>query len=105
LPASPSTDSKPADTPATAPADSDGPKRSGPDFQTWLNSLSLPGWISDSGLPPWAWVLLVLVVFMVLRGLLRRGERSDLIGPPPHMRLGARANPPTPRRADPPQRG
>ena len=97
----PSDGAKPADT--SAP--SEAPNRSAPDIRAWFDGLSLPGWIADSGLPTWAWVILGFVAFMVLRGLFRRGERSDLIGPPPNMRLGARANPPAPRRADPPQRG
>ena len=103
---------KPVDTadpaspaPAPAPAPADAPKRSGADAQAWFDRLSLPSWIADSGMPVWAWVLLGLVAFTFLRGLLRGGDQRDLIGPPPHMRLGARANPPAPRRADPPQRG
>ena len=98
-----SDDSKPAEAPPSAPADAS--KRSGPDVQGWFDGLSLPGWITDSGLPGWAWIVLGFIVFLVLRGLLRGGDQRDLIGPPPHMRLGARANPPAPRRADPPQRG
>ena len=95
----------PASPPAPAPAPADAPKRSGADVQAWFDRLSLPAWIADSGMPTWAWVLLGLVAFTFLRGLLRGGDQRDLIGPPPHMRLGARANPPAPRRADPPQRG
>jgi hypothetical protein len=95
-------DGKPVET--QAPEPTQPPKRSGSSLRTWLDGLSLPSWLSDSGLPPWAWVLLALLVFLVLRGLKRGGDQRDLIGPPPSMRLGARANQPAPRRADPPQR-
>jgi hypothetical protein len=95
-----SDDSKP--TPPLVPADAS--KRPGADAQSWVGGLSLPAWITDSGLPVWAWALLILFAFLMLRGLKRGGDQRDLIGPPPNMRLGARANPPAPRRADPPQR-
>ena len=103
----PADDAKPVETQADAPAPApaDAPKRAGADVQSWLDGLSLPSWLTDSGLPIWAWALLGLIAFTFLRGLLRGGDQRDLIGPPPHMRLGARANPPAPRRADPPQRG
>jgi hypothetical protein len=97
-----SADSKPVETPLPAPADA--AKRSGADSGPGLAGLSLPTWLTDSGMPAWAWSLLILLVFLVLRGLKRGGDQRDLIGPPPNMRLGARANPPAPRRADPPQR-
>jgi hypothetical protein len=96
-------ETKPPETPEPAPADA--PKRSEPDFRTWLSGLSLPAWLTGSGLPTWAWILLAFFGFLLLRGLFRGGDGRDLIGPPPSMRLGARANPPAPRRADPPQRG
>jgi hypothetical protein len=94
---------KPAEVPA--PRTAEAPANALPDFQTWLRGLSLPAWLTDSGLPLWAWVPLAFLGFALLRGLFRGGDQRDLIGPPPSMRLGARANPPAPRRADPPQRG
>ena len=101
----PPTDAKPVDGAPPAPEPGEAPKRSGSDSGGWFDGLSLPGWITDSGLPSWAWVVLGVIAFLVLRGLKRGGDQRDLIGPPPHMRLGARANSPAPRRADPPQRG
>jgi len=96
---------KPADTQesgsASPRADS---SKSLPDFGTWLSGLSAPDWVTNSGLPSWAWVILAMIAFLVLRGLRRGGDQRDLIGPPPNMRLGAKANSPAPRRADPPQR-
>jgi hypothetical protein len=81
------------------------PDRPLPDFGTWLSSLSLPDWVTNSGLPSWAWAILATIAFLVLRGLRRGGDQSDQIGPPPSTRFGAKANTPTPRRPDPPQRG
>jgi hypothetical protein len=111
LSAVPSGDAKPAETqtgtppptPTAEPPKPDVP-RPGANLRSSLDGLSLPPWITDSGLPAWAWALLGCLVFLVLRGLFRSGNGRDLIGPPPNMRLGARANPPAPRRADPPQR-
>jgi hypothetical protein len=104
-------ESKPAETsiaPAEtrAPAPADAGKRDLPNLRTWLGGLSLPTWLTDSGLPAWAWILLAFLAFMLLRGLFRRDDRSDLVGPPRAMRLGARPSPTPiqPRRADPPQR-
>lgn len=97
-----SDDSKPVETPL--PVAADASKRPGADAQAWPGGLSLPTWLTDSGLPVWAWALLVLFAYLMLRGLKRGGDQRDLIGPPPNMRLGARANSPAPRRADPPQR-
>lgn len=95
-------DSKPVDS--TAPPGADAPKPALPDLRTWLAGL-LPSWLTNSSLPAWAWGMLAVLGFLLLRGLFRREDRRDLVGPPPAMRLNARANPPSPRRADPPQRG
>jgi hypothetical protein len=95
-------DSKPVD--ATVPAGADAPKPALPDLRTWLAGL-LPSWLTNSSLPSWAWAMLAVLGFLLLRGIFRREDRRDLVGPPPAMRLNARANPPAPRRADPPQRG
>ena len=96
-------DGKPVDTQDGGSA-ATRPDRPLPDFGTWLSSLSLPAWVTNSGLPSWAWAILATIAFLVLRGLRRGGDQRDLIGPPPNMRLGAKANSPAPRRADPPQR-
>lgn len=95
---------KPADSAAPAPAPPEAPKRDGPDLRARLDSLSLPAWITDSGLPAWAWLVLAMLAFLLLRGLFRRNDRRDLIGPPPGMRLGQRPPQPQPRRPEPPQR-
>ena len=95
--ASTSNDAGPAETSeATAPP-ADAPKRPNADTGSWRDSLPLPAWLTDSGLPVWAWGLLGLVGFLVLRGLLRRDDRRDLIGPPRGIRLGARPAPPAQR--------
>ena len=98
---------KPADSeePGSASTGADSSSKSLPDFGTWLSNLSAPAWVTNSGLPSWAWAILAMIAFLVLRGLRRGGDQRDLIGPPPNMRLGAKANSPAPRRADPPQRG
>jgi hypothetical protein len=103
-PAPPAVDeAKPADTPepAAAPAPAEAPKRSAADLGAWFAA-----WVDGSGMPVWAWAGLGLAAFLLLRGLFRRDDRSDLVGPPRAMRLGARPTP-TPTqaaRSDPPQR-
>jgi hypothetical protein len=93
---------------ADKPVDSAAPPRDAPtrrdsvDYSTFFDRIG--AWLDSAGLPGWAWAILAVFAFLLLRGLFRRADRSDLIGPPPHMRLGARANPPAARRADPPQR-
>jgi hypothetical protein len=98
----PPTDAKLPD--ATAPTNAEAPKPALPNIRTWLSGLSLPSWLADSGLPAWAWIVLAFLGFMLLRGLFRRDDPRDLVGPPSAMRLNARANSPPPPRADPPQR-
>jgi hypothetical protein len=94
----------PTPSEAAGPAPAEPPKRAGPDRGSWLDSLSLPAWITGSGLPAWAWLVLALGAFLLLRGLLRRDDRRDLIGPPPGKRLGQRPPPPPPPRVQPPRR-
>ena len=100
-PAAPAAPAPDEAKPAAAPAPSrDSPQpapRTGPDLSTWLNA-----WIADSGMPLWAWAGLAMVAFLLLRGLLRRGDRRDLIGPPPSLQRGTRPTPPNPRRPAPP---
>jgi len=90
-------EAKPADAPAPSRDSLQPPPRTGPDLGAWLNA-----WIADSGMPLWAWAGLAMVAFLLLRGLLRRGDRRDLIGPPPSLQRGARPTPPNPRRPAPP---
>jgi hypothetical protein len=94
-------EAKPADTalPVSTPAPAEAPKRSAADLGAWLS-----GWIGESGMPVWAWGALALIAFLLLRGLVRRDARRDLIGPPSSLRPGARPVAPRPRRPDPPQR-
>jgi hypothetical protein len=81
------------EAPPIVPADSDKPAASdstesgGFDLRSWLDGLSLPGWLGG-GLPLWAWIPLVVFVFLFLRGLRRRSEGRDLDGPPSSMRHG-----------------
>ena len=97
-PAAPAPDeAKPADAPVPSRDSPQPPPRTGPDLGAWLNA-----WIADSGMPLWAWAVLAMVAFLLLRGLLRRGDRRDLIGPPPSLQRGARPTPPNPRRPGPP---
>jgi len=82
----------PADKPQAPPER----QSASPGFQpeSWFDGLSLPRWLTDTGLPAWAWVPLALFVFLFLRGLFRRGEGNDLLGPPSAMR---RTSAPRPR--------
>lgn len=67
------------------------------DFGRWFDGWSLPGRIAD--LPRWAWIALALLVFLLLRFLLRgRDRRDNLMGPPRSMTLGKVV----PRRPGPP---
>lgn len=82
---------------AGAGAAPDKPEPSGSgrdfDFRAWLGGLSLPGWLA--GLPLWAWLPIALLVFALLRALIRRRDpRQDLLGPPRSMRPGGRLGPP-----------
>ena len=96
-------DAKPADAPAppstSAPAPGEAPKRSAADLGAWF-----AGWIGESGMPVWAWGALAVIAFLLLRGLVRRDDRRDLLGPRSSLRPGARPVAPRPRRPDPPQR-
>jgi len=97
-PAAPAPDeAKPAAAPAPSRDSPQPPRRASPDLGAWLNA-----WIADSGMPLWAWAGLAMVAFLLLRGLLRRGDRRDLIGPPPSLQRGTRPTPPNPRRPAPP---
>ncbi len=72
----------------------EGPESTGFDLRAWLDDLSLPGWLTRSGLPRWLWPPLAVLLFFLLRGLFRRPEGQDLLGPPPSMRPGTRPGPP-----------
>jgi hypothetical protein len=53
----------------------------------WLDGLTLPRWLTNSGVPLWAWVPLIALLLVLLLSLFRRGrDRRDIIGPPPAMR-------------------
>lgn len=69
--------------PVAVPEEEDGERDSpGFDFRAWVNGLGLPGWLTNSGLPLWALIPLIVFVLMFLRGLMRRRDGKDLIGPP-----------------------
>lgn len=69
------------------------PARPGFDLRAWFDNLSPPRWLI--GIPLWAWPPIALLVFALLRALLRRRDsRQDLMGPPRSMRPGARPVPP-----------
>jgi len=71
------------------------PAPSAPRFDpgAWLDGLTPPRWLA--GIPLWAWLPIGLLVFILLRALLRRrDDRQDLMGPPRSMRPGARLGPP-----------
>ena len=98
----PSLESKLTEEPGPAPAEP--PKRGGGDPGSWFSGLSLPAWLTDSGLPTWAWGMLAVLAFLLIRGLFRRDDRRDLAGPPSSMRQGPRVMPQPPRSIDPPPR-
>lgn len=90
LPPPPLEDEQPPDKPAAS-----GP---GFDLWAWLANVHLPRWLTD--LPWWALIPLVPLVLALVGALFRRRDgRDDLLGPPPHMRPGARPVPPTPWRS------
>ena len=70
--------------PVAMPEEEEGGEPEGPgfDFRAWVNGLGLPGWLTNSGLPLWALIPLIVFVLMFLRGLMRRRDGKDLIGPP-----------------------
>jgi hypothetical protein len=76
--AAPDEGGKPVDGSDEAAA---APDRREFDFRAWVDGL-LPGWLTNSGLPLWALIPLIVFVFLFLRGLMRRGDGKDLIGPP-----------------------
>jgi hypothetical protein len=86
-----SDEAKPDD--AAAPASAEAPKRPDATPGPLFGGLSLPAWLTDSGLPTWALVALGFLVFMVLRGLLRREDRRDLVAAPSSMRRIASPKP------------
>ena len=67
---------------------------------------TLPAWLTEGGLPVWAWPPLVLIGLVMVRRLFGRGgdRPRDLLGPPPSMRPGSRPaiTPPPPRPTVPP---
>jgi hypothetical protein len=69
-----------------APPDEDEDNSLGFDPGAWFEGLSWPRWLTDTGLPIWILVPLGLFVLLFLRGLTRRSEDRDLLGPPPGMR-------------------
>ena len=78
---------------------SGAPERPAWDFRTWVDGLGLPRWLRGSSLPLWIWVPLIVFVFLFLRGLMRRRDRDDLIGPPRSIDPGTRRpDLPPPRR-------
>ncbi|MEA3031371.1 MAG: hypothetical protein QOG13_2696 [Sphingomonadales bacterium] len=94
-PAGPEEGGKPVDLSDDSPP---APDRPGFDFRAWVNGLGLPAWLTNSGLPLWALIPLIVFVLLFLRGLMRRRDGKDLIGPP-------RSLDPTTRRPDlPPPR-
>lgn len=99
----PTVDSKPAAEPEPEAAPPEPPKSSGPGFGEWLSGLSPSAWLGGSSLPVWAWGLLGLLGFLMLRGLFRRDDRRDLDGPPPSMRRAQRVLPQPPGREQPPR--
>jgi hypothetical protein len=81
--------------PAAVPLSPDKPRaeRGGDSGPGLLDGLSL-GWLDGSGLPIWVLAPLGLFVLLFFRGLMRRGEERDLLGPPGNMRR--RTPPPRP---------
>lgn len=92
---------KPDDTAAPAPPQEPKPPAAQPG--SLFGGLSLPAWLTDSGLPTWAWVVLAFLVLTVLRGLLRRDDRRDLVAPPSSMRRVASPKPMAQRPPTPPR--
>ncbi len=70
------------------------------------DGFTLPAWLTEGGLPAWAWLPLGLIALTVARRLFGRGgdRPRDLLGPPPSMRPGSRPaiTPPPPRPSVPP---
>ena len=70
------------------------------------DGFTLPAWLTEGGLPAWAWPPLVLIGLVMVRRLFGRGgdRPRDLLGPPPSMRPGSRPaiTPPPPRPTVPP---
>ena len=92
-----------ADPAETAAAKPDAAQASAPGN---ADGFTLPAWLTEGGLPVWAWPPLVLIgLVMVWRLFGRGGDRPrDLLGPPPSMRPGSRPaiTPPPPRPSVPP---
>ena len=89
-----SSEAKPADAANAAAAPAEAPKPAGTQPRAPGDGFSLPAWLTDTGLPVWAWGGLGLVAFLVLRGLFRRDDRRDLLGPPRSLARRAAAPPP-----------
>ncbi|HYJ53716.1 MAG TPA: hypothetical protein VEW04_11150 [Allosphingosinicella sp.] len=85
----------PIDKPQAAP-DEEPRFAPRPERSSWFEGLSLPRWLTDVDLPLWVLAPLALFVFLFLRGLMRRSEEKDLLGPPRSMQITA--SPPRPRR-------
>jgi hypothetical protein len=89
--------------PPLPPVEDDEPAKpetagAGFDLWAWLANIHLPRWLTD--LPWWALIALVPLLLALLGWIFRRRDgRADLLGPPPHMRPGARPVPPAPWRS------
>lgn len=81
-----------------AASSEDRPGGSGPGFWSWAQGL-LPAWLAGASVLVWVGIGIFLFGLAVL-ALRRRDPRSDLVGPPSHMRCGL---PPPPRRPDLPR--
>ena len=88
----PHTVASPIDKPVAPPGDS-REESSRRDSGSLFEGLSWPRWLTDSGLPIWVLAPFALFVLLFLRGLTRRSEDKDLLGPPPSMRR-TRVTPP-----------
>ena len=95
----------PAAPPATAEAKPDTSQSADPSPGNG-DGFTLPTWLTEGGLPVWAWPPLVLIGLAMVRRLFGRGgdRPRDLLGPPPSMRPGSRPaiTPPPPRPSVPP---
>lgn len=65
-----------------APPEEKASSSAGFDPAAWFERLSPPRWLTDVDLPVWVLVPLALFVLLFLRGLMRRSEDKDLLGPP-----------------------
>ena len=68
----------------------DEPERPAFDLRAWFDGLWPPQWLTRSGLPVWLLAPLILFVLLFLRGLMRRRDGKDLMGPPRSLDPGTR---------------